>query len=196
VHTPELVHEVLVVQADKFHKSRGMKAIFKDALGNGLLTSDGEFWKRQRRLAQPAFHMRRIAAYADVMVAHAERLLEEWRARTSAAPGESIDIAEEMMRLTLGIVAKVLFDADVSSQAQRVGKAITTGQEITNRRFNSLIRLPRWVPTPDNRRGTAALQVIDDVVMGIIEERRVSGKDHGDLLSMLLMAVDEDGTGA
>ncbi len=193
VHHPDLVHEVLVSQAEKFHKTRGMKAIFKDSLGNGLLTSDGEFWKRQRRLVQPAFHARRIAAYADVMVEHAQRLLDEWQAHTDT--GQTLDVAAEMMRLTLGIVTKVLFDADVSDQASRVGEAIAVGQEITSRRFNSLIRLPRWVPTRDNQRGLESLRVIDEVVMGMIEERRAAGEDRGDLLSMLLMAVDEEGSG-
>src|SRR5215216_6659478 len=107
---PDLIRDVLVTNQKNFHKSRGLERA-RRLLGNGLLTSEGEFHLRQRRLAQPAFHRQRIAAYATTMAEYAGRTTDRWR------DGESLDMHAEMMRLTLGIVSKTLFDADVQSEA-------------------------------------------------------------------------------
>ncbi|MCL5999799.1 MAG: cytochrome P450 [Chloroflexi bacterium] len=189
VSHPDYVHQVLVEDADQFYKTRQLKRILGPSLGNGLLINDGESWRRQRRLVQPAFHMKRIEAYGKVMVAYAQRTLAGWQ------PGQTREIHHDMMELTLGVVAKTLFGADVSDRANHIGAAITTGLEVTNAQFSRLINPPQWVPTHDNRRGKQALRTIDEVVMGFIRARRASGEDRGDLLSMLLLAVDEDGTG-
>src|ERR1700724_3403229 len=114
VNHPDVIEDVLVNQARKFAKGRVLKKN-KRLFGAGLLTSEGDFWLRQRRLAQPAFHRARIASYADTMVRYAERLLEEWK------DGDERDIHEEMMRVTLQIVGKTLFDADVAKDAHEVG---------------------------------------------------------------------------
>src|SRR5678810_857338 len=107
---PDLIRDVLVTNQKNFHKSRGLERI-KRLLGNGLLTSEGDFHLRQRRLAQPAFHRQRIAAYAATMSEHTARMRDRWQ------DGATLDVSQEMMRLTLAVAAKTLFDADVESEA-------------------------------------------------------------------------------
>ena len=182
---PGLIEYVLVENNRNFSKTRILKRN-RRLLGDGLLTSEGEFWRRQRRLAQPAFHRKRVDAYGDVMVAFAERSLESWR------DGQTLDVHEEMMHLTLEIVAKCLFDADVGARATDVGKAMKVALE----NFSSqrrLIRIPRRVPTPQNIRFEMAARKLDEIVGTIIENRRKSGEDRGDLLSMLMLAEDDSG---
>ncbi len=187
---PDAIHEVLVSQADRFYKSLLTKRLLGQLMGQGLLLTEDETWKRQRRLVQPAFHMKRIEAYAGVMVEHAARLAADWQRGPSTR-----DAAEEMMALTLGIVAKTLFDADVSGETGRVASAMARLQALVNQATQTILPLPDWVPTPLNMQGARARQVLDEIVMGMIDERRTSGEDRGDLLSMLLMAQDEEGTG-
>jgi cytochrome P450 len=182
---PDLIEYVLVEHNRNFTKTRILKRN-RRLLGDGLLTSEGGFWRRQRRLAQPAFHRKRVAAYGEVMVAFAERSLDAWR------DGQTIDVHEEMMHLTLEIVAKCLFDADVGSQATDVGEAMKVALE----NFSSqrrLVRIPRWIPTPHNIRFEMAARGLDEIVGKIIEDRRKSDDDRGDLLSTLMLAEDEDG---
>ena len=187
---PDDVKRVLVDDAAKYHKAPIYKQLLSYFLGNGLLTSDGEFWRRQRKLAQPAFHHKRLQAYGAVMVDYTERLLREW------TPGETRDIDHDMMRLTLGIVAKTLFDADIERSANRIGEALTALLEVTQARIQSPIEwIPAWLPTPGNRRRREAVQVLDEIVMGMINERRASDEDRGDLLSMLIQAQDDEGQG-
>ena len=186
---PSDIEVVLSTNAKNFIKSMSLRSpFFSRLLGNGLLTSEGEFWRRQRRLAQPAFHRQRISAYGDVMVEFANQLTSGWQA------GEVRDIHRDMMRLTLEIVARTLFNADVSGDADRVGHTLS---EIV-KPFASQATLS-WIlnnrlPTPAHRRFHRLAQDIDDVVYRIIAERRASGRDEGDLLSMLLQAHDEDGS--
>ncbi len=177
---------MLVNNARKFHKGPVLQAN-KGVFGEGLLTSEGNFWLRQRRLAQPAFHRARIAAYAETMVGYTERLLETWR------DGEERDIHEEMMRVTLQIVGKTLFDADVARDAKEVGRSLELLLELSAD-FARDILIPRWLPTPNNIRKARAIKKLDKIIYRIIEERRKSGQDTGDLLSMLLAARDEDGS--
>ncbi len=189
VNHPDYIHELLVKQSHKINKSPVYKKALGKFLGEGLLVSDGEFWKRQRRLAQPAFHTKRIEAYAETMVAYTEDMMSGWR------DGESCDIATEMMRLTLFIVAKTLFDADVRADAAKMGDALEVLLHVVVESASRLVPLPRWVPTRARARRAQAIRDMDDIVMRVIEERRHKGDDRGDLLSMLLMAQDEDGTG-
>jgi cytochrome P450 len=183
---PDLIEYVLVENNRYFTKTRILRRNGR-LLGDGLLTSQGEFWRRQRRLAQPAFHRKRIAAYGEVMASFAERSLEGWR------DGQTIDVHEEMMRLTLEIVAKSLFDADVGAEAKDVGMAMTVAlEDFSSQR--RLIRIPKSIPTPHNLRFERAARRLDTIVHTIIEERRKSGEeDRGDLLSMLMLAEDESG---
>lgn len=187
---PDLIHEVLVSKADKFQKEKADKEIFGRLLGQGLLMSDGALWKRQRRLMQPAFHAKRIQAYAQIMVDYTLGLLESWQDR------ETRDIGQEMMHVTQAIVAKTLFNAEVSSESAKVSEALTEAQSMVVRQIQLGVPLPEWLPLPMNTRLKKARAVLDEIVLRIIRERRVSGHDAGDLLSMLLLAQDEeDGTG-
>lgn len=184
---PDYVKDVLVTHNEKFRKGRALERS-KRLLGEGLLTSEGEHWRRQRRLAQPAFHRQRINAYGAIMVERAARMSEGW------SDGERLDASEEMMRLTLSIVGKTLFDADVEGDASEVGGALT---EIMNL-FGYLMLpfaevLERFPILPPVRRFMRARARLDAIVYRIIEERRRSGEDRGDLLSMLLLAEDEEG---
>lgn len=189
INHPDLIRDMLVVHADKFIKGRALQRS-KVLLGNGLLTSEREFHLRQRRMMAPAFHRARIADYARSMVECGEQTADRWH------DGDTVDVDREMMQLTLEIVAKTLFDASVSDDANEIGAAMTTIVEM----FNFLM-LPfsEWLeklPLPHSFRFKRARKTLDRVMYGIIDERRKGGTDTGDLLSMLLLAQDEeDGTG-
>jgi cytochrome P450 len=186
---PEHIERVLVGNNRNFIKDRVTRSQLS-ILGDGLLTSDGAFWRRQRRLAQPAFHHQRVANYAGTMVTYAERMLEGWR------DGEQRDIHHDMMRLTLEIVAKTLVDADIADEAENVGEAIGAVMAHFSDQGNGVFlrMLPDSVPTPSNLRYRRARRQLEEFIYGIIDERRKSGRDTGDLLSMLLHARDEDGS--
>lgn len=183
---PDYIEDVLVHHPRKFVKGRALQAN-KRIFGNGLLTSEGDFWLRQRRLAQPAFHRARIAAYAGTMVEYAERMMASWQ------DGERRDAHQDMMTLTLQIVGRTLFDADVSGDASEIGQTITLLLEFSSD-FRRLIFTPKWLPTPRNIQTALAIRRLNKVVYRMIAERRASGHDAGDLLSMLLAARDEDGS--
>lgn len=184
---PDLIKDVLVTHHRRFMKGRMIQEM-KRLLGEGLLTSEGQFHLRQRRLAQPAFHRERIAAYAAVMVEYASRTSERWR------HGATLDIAAEMMRLTLGVVGKTLFDADVEGEAEEIGRALTTAMEmadVLNVVFSGVLDK---LPLPSTRRFNQAKARLDETIYRLIDEHRASG-DRGDLLSMLLLASDEEDNG-
>jgi cytochrome P450 len=183
---PDYVRDVLVTHHEKFHKGRALQRS-KRLLGEGLLTSEGAHHRRQRRLAQPAFHRQRIGSYAEVMADYAERTAARWR------DGQTLDIADEMMRLTLAIVGKTLFDADVESEADEVGAALTEVMDLFGYLLLPYAELLEKLPLPATRRFRRARASLDAVIFRIIEERRRAGGDRGDLLSMLLLAVDEEG---
>src|SRR5881398_1109569 len=186
VNHPDLIEEVLVGHPRRYYKGRVLRAN-RHVFGEGLLTSEGDFWLRQRRLAQPAFHRLRIASYAVTMVEYTQRMLHGWRG------GEERDAHQEMMRLTLQIVGKTLFDADVERDAQEVGKSLELLLEI-GANFRRTIFVPHWLPTPANLRVKREVAQIEKILYRIIGERRATGRDAGDLLSMLLSAQDEDGS--
>ena len=185
---PDYIKDVLVTNHQNFHKGLALQRA-KRLLGEGLLTSEGEFHRRQRRLAQPAFHRARIASYAGVMTAYATETRERWR------DGAALDMSEEMMRLTLGIVGKTLFAADVVSEAQQVGEAMTVVMDLFNTITIPFFELLQKLPLPQLRRFDNARARLDAIIYRLIEERRRSGEDHGDLLSMLLLAQDTEGDG-
>lgn len=186
INHPDLIEEVLVTHPRRYIKGRVLRAN-RHVFGEGLLTSEGDFWLRQRRLAQPAFHRAQIASYAAIMVEYTQRMLESWR------DGEERNAHKEMMRLTLQIVAKTLFDADVAGDAQDVGKSLELLLEL-GANFRRTLFVPHWVPTPTNLRIKREIAYIESILYRIITERRASGRDTGDLLSMLLHAQDEDGS--
>ena len=186
---PADVKDVLVTNQRAFHKGRGLERS-KRLLGQGLLTSEDDLHRRQRRLIQPAFHRDRIAAYADVMTAHADRVRRSW------SDGQTVDAAQEMNRLTLGIVGKTLFDADVEAQAKDVGRALTAVLESFWTLMLPFSHLLERLPLPALRRSRAARAELDAIIFGMIADRRQRPGDRGDLLSMLLLAQDEEAGGA
>ncbi len=162
----------------------------KSLLGQGLLTSEGDLWLRQRRLMQPVFHRKRIVDFATTMTDATAAMLERWE--PYACSGQPLDVAAEMMRLTLEIVGRTLFSVDISRETDTVGRALTTAIEHINQRSTRLFPIPESVPTPANRRYYAARETLDKVVHDIIETRRRSDGDADDLLAMLLQARDEE----
>jgi len=188
VNRPEYIESVLVTQSANFEKSKDYRAL-RRVLGNGLLTSEGDFWKRQRKLVQPAFHQARIAAYAEVMVEFTRRMLASW------ADGQALDIHEAMMRLTLDIVAKTLFDTDVSQEAEDVRAALYILMSKFMRQAGFAFLLPSSIPIPTTSRLQRAVGQLDKVIYGIIQQRRADGRLSGDLLSVLLQAQDDEGIG-
>jgi cytochrome P450 len=185
---PDLIRELLVTQHRSFHKSRVLQRA-KIILGEGLLTSEAPVHMRQRRLAQPAFHRDRIDRYAAVMIERAAALRDRWR------DGATLDVHHEMMRVTLAVVAKTLFDAEVDQDADAIGAALTALVDMFPMLMNPFADLLQKLPLPRTIRFQRALRQLDRTIYRIIEERRASGEDRGDLLSMLLLAVDEEGDG-
>lgn len=185
---PDYIKDALVTHQSSFHKGLALQRA-KRLLGEGLLTSEGEFHRRQKRLAQPAFHRARIASYAAVMTDRTSQICGSWR------DGDTLDISEEMMRLTLAIVGKTLFDTDVVSEAKQVGEAMTVVMDIFNTITIPFFELLQKLPLPQLRRFDAAKAKLDAIIYRMIEERRRSGEDRGDLLSMLLLAQDTEGDG-
>ena len=189
LYNPADIETLLTTDAKSYRKAQSLRSpFFHRLVGNGLVTSEGDFWRRQRRLAQPAFHRQRISSYGDIMVEYTKRALANWK------DGEQRDVARDMTRLTLEIVVKTLFNSDVSNDADHIGVQLS---EIV-KPFASQATL-KWIadnrlPTPGHRRYFNAVSEIDRIVFRIISERRASGTDEGDLLSMLLQAQDEDGS--
>jgi cytochrome P450 len=187
---PNYVHDMLIERPEQFPRGRFSRELMRPPFGNGLLTVDGPFHRQQRRLVQPAFHYKRVQAYGAAMVHYAERMIQRWQ------PGQMLDIDDEMMKLTLNIVARTLFNADVSDHAaEEIGRVVAFAQSFVNDQFHSVLPLPLWLPTPQNLRMKQARRVLDRVIQTMIEEHKASGEDSGDLLSMLIRATDEDGGG-
>ena len=187
LNSPELIESVLVTNQQNFRKDRVIQNS-RWFLGQGLLTSEGGEWLRQRRLSQPAFHRERLALYARIINACAEEMLDSWK------DGENRDVHQEMMQLTLRVVAKVLFSVDVKNESKEVAAALNL---LMKHSSGARMLLPPWVrylPLPFLIRVRRAVRQLDEVVYRIIRERRRSENDNGDLLSMLMSARDEDGS--
>ena len=180
VNAPALVHEVLVDRADDFVKGPGLRMLARPFLGDGLLTSEGDQHRQRRKLVAPAFAHQRVSRYASVMAEHADAEQRQWR------HGDVIDVAQAMMRLTLGIVGKTLFDTDLRRESDVLGRDIATLQ----RSFARRARLP--FSSPHGPKVGRARERLNRTVYGMIHSRRESGEDRGDLLSMLLLSKDED----
>lgn len=185
INHPDLIRDLLVTNHSKFIKGRALQRA-KGLLGEGLLTSEKEFHLRQRRMIQPAFHRNRISEYAKAMIESGETMSDSWM------DGEFRDIDKEMMRLTLWIVGKTLFSANVEDEAMQVGAAMNTIVSMFNFMLLPFSEYLEKLPLPPIRKLKNARKTLDEVIYKIIDERRASGEDKGDLLSMLLLAQDEE----
>jgi cytochrome P450 len=185
---PEMTQDMLITRSRNHHQGRVMQRSRK-VLGNGLLTSEDSFHLRQRRLIQPAFHRQRVFGYGRAMVDYAERHQQRWR------DGEVLDIHQEMMRLTLAIVGKTLFDTDVEGDSQEIGSALNTFMHLFKFAVLPFSEYLERLPIPPVLRMRRARERIDRVIYRFIEERRRTGEDRGDLLSMLLAAEDNETVG-
>ena len=189
LNAPQDIESVLTTQARNFRKTIGYRTPFMRRLfGEGLLTSEGEHWVRQRRLAQPAFHRDRIATYGDIIVEFAQQMLATWQ------PGETRQIHSDMMRLTTRVVTKTLFNSPVPMEIDRLNEASTVVMERFTIQWKWYRILLSLVPALGSRRFEEVMRRLDEFIYGLIRERRASGHDAGDLLSMLLQARDEDGS--
>jgi cytochrome P450 len=185
VSDPDLIRAVLITHDEELGRVAGPIRGYSRLIGEGLLmTSDGERYRRQRRLLVPAFHHRRVVAYGKTMVEQASRLADSFR------EGEARDVQLDMLHLTLGIVIRCLFGAEMPPEAiARFGDAVTVVLELFDRQGARFVGME----APEVK---AAIADLDEVVYGLIAERRAIGEDRGDLLSMLLLAIDEDGDGS
>lgn len=187
LYHPDHIRHVLVennqnyVKGEFFQRQLGL-------LGQGVLNAEGEAWRRQRHMVEPAFHPERIEEYAEPMTDFTAAMVDEWE------DGEIRDVHGDMMQLTLEIVAKALFDVDIRDAEGDVGRALETVMAHSRRRSSRILNLPDWVPVPGNIEYLRASRALDNVVDDIIEERRGAG-DTGDVVSMLLRAEDETGSG-
>ena len=191
ISEPAEIQHVLQDNARNYVKGK-LFDFMRNLVGNGLFVSDGEFWLRQRRMMQPAFHQRRLVSLVEGMVTETQVSLERWS--QAAANGQVVDIAEEMTALAMRVVTRALFSSGLSGKEKRLAEAVTLILDEISFRFRMPFYPPLSFPTPRNRRTQAALRTIDDVVFEIINTRRSTPGDEGkdDLLAMLMEARDED----
>lgn len=184
VNRSEDVEHVLVKNHDNYVKGRNYEPL-KLTLGEGLLTSEGALWRRQRKLIQPAFHHKSLAGFVGVMSQATQDLLDRW------AGEDIVDVHREMMRLTFRVVGLTLFSTDVEGDADEIGDALAFLLTWTNDRTEAMVRVPLWLPTPGNIRFRRARERFDTLVYRIIRARRRQPEQKGDLLDMLLAASGE-----
>ncbi|HEV2741542.1 MAG TPA: cytochrome P450, partial [Rubrobacter sp.] len=189
INHPDGVRRVLQENNRNYGKGALTLGFFKPVVGEGLLTSEGALWLRQRRLIQPVFHRRSVATFASLMTGETLAMLERWQPAIDG--GEPLDVPAEMARLTLDIVTKALFHAHVGEEPGVIGRAINTIVEDLGFRFEVPFYPPHRVPTPRNRRFRAAMRTVDRAVYSIIAGRRRDGGDEEDLLALLMETRDE-----
>jgi len=188
VNDPELVQQVLVSKAASFRKTFATRLAGK-MLGRGLLVNEGDHHKRQRRLISPSFSRQRIATYAGEMGAAVEEFRDEW------TDGRQVDMMTEMMRITLIIAGRTLFNVDSKEDARHITEAMEVFLTLVDRLVNPFMAVLNNMPTESNRRVRRARENLDALIYRLINERRASGEDRGDLLSAMLAAQDDDGDG-
>lgn len=193
IQTAEDARHILQENNRNYHKSEAYKilAIF---LGNGLLTSEDDFWRRQRKLAQPAFYKQRLALMTDMMAQETETLGAEWHTHDSARPR---DISADMLQLTLNIVTKALFSTDVGERVAGISQALDEIMQYADTTLKSFIRVPLKYRTPANARFLTAVEKVEAVIYAIINGRREQseknpGLRYDDLLDMLMHTRDEE----
>ena len=186
--TPEFAQHVLQ-DHHRNYKKAVTYSFLEPVVGKGLLTSEGDFWLRQRRLVAPIFHRRRVRQYARTMVETTQELLEDWERLDD---GENLDVSQAMSQVTLSIAGKLLFNRDIGRDSDWIGDAMLFLFRDANRRITSLVSMPRSVPTPHNRKVKQALESLEELVYDMIDERRGRAENYDDLLSTFMLARDED----
>lgn len=192
---PEQVRELLVTQSKSFIRQPHVMNVFAQWNGQSILITEGDQWARQRRLVQPAFHPRRFEEYGRTIVSIVRQLIDSWASSVDRDGFVEIDADRVMTGLTLRIICKTLFDTDAADSAQGIADAVAVLSEVAFNEMQAPAIMPAWWPTSFHRRKRAAIRLLDDYVWKIIRDRRAEGRDHGDLLSMLLASVDEEGDG-
>jgi cytochrome P450 len=189
ISDPDLIRDMLVTRHRYLVRDPLVRKILEKTLGVGLLTSEGEAWKRHRRMIAPALHLQQVRGYADSMARHALALTERWH------DGQEADVEQEMDGLTLSIVTAALFRVDSTARTATVAATVRALQAIATRQFDRLLQIPDWLPTPENRRQRALSDTLGRIVSEAIHRRRASGADGDDLLTMLVHMTDAE-TGA
>ena len=190
--SPDAIHHILVKNHSNYTKGAHWTRAVSMLGGNGLVTSQGEFWQKQRKLMSPTFHRERVIGFADTMVATATEVTKEWNAEA----GKEKDFYSEMMRLTLRIICKVIFSIDISAKENELGKIVTESFDYVNYRVFHPFAAPLWMPTPRNLHFRKTSKALDDYVYEIIAARRSSGGDEKDVLSMLMAERHEEDNAA
>jgi len=190
VRHPQDVHHVLVDQHTRYGKQTIGYQKLSLFLGNGLVTAGGTFWKRQRRIAQPAFHRKRIAAFAETMSSMGEDMMQ--RIAPAIARGESIEISREMMAVTLRVVASTVLSIDVEHREGQVADSVSLLLDVFNDALTRVVPIHEWFPTRTRRDWREAMRVLDSIVYDVIASRRRAGGGTADLLGMLMDAADEE----
>ncbi len=185
-NTPEHVHSILVEHAYDFDKGRAIHTLGRSVIGDGISSSEGDFHRHQRKLMSPPFQPRHIARYAEIMGYYGEHIQQTWTDSTV------IDVNQHMTNLTMSIIGKALFDADVFTETDELGAAMTVVMAYFSHEVSTLLPLPYSWPTPRNRRTHTAMQVLRNRIQRFIDERRNNPAERNDFLSILLQARDED----
>ncbi len=189
ISEPSLVREILVKHADDLERDPNTKGVFQRIMGKGVLVAEGDAWRQQRKLMQPAFHMSRIQTYADVMAQYTHDVVESWHT------GQVIDVAEMLTALTLRIIARTMYGVDLEEQTQRIGFLMGELSRLGEEELRMSAVPPAWIPTKHNRYQKQVRAELETMLSKIIAERRADPTAYDDLLAMLLQATDEDGNG-
>ncbi len=188
VSDPDMVKHIMQDNNRNYCKSYAYK-VLEALLGQGLLTSEGDFWRKQRRLMQPAFHKERMNAFTSIMTDAGQELVDRW---SKVEEGTEVNVSKDLMRMTLDIVCKSMFSADVSDAMDVVNREFDKANEMLIKRIMSPIKVPLWLPTPGNLNETRTYAAIKAVIADIIRKRRAGGGRYDDLLAMLMEMRDED----
>ena len=187
---PDLIEHILVTNQRNYSKNTVQYNTLAKITGRGLLTSDGRFWRRQRRMIQPAFHRQRVLGWGQTMLKATQNMLAGWE--TAVQSGEPLDIDEEMMAVTLNVVGEALLGLDLQADAGQLTHAVLAMLEYVVYRSQQLVALPLMVPTPRNRRVREGLQMLDTLIDQAIRDHEQGRANPDTILSQMLTAVDRE----
>lgn len=187
LNSPELVYQALIPQGSKLEKWQRQTDTWANAVGHSTLTMEGDIWKKHRRILNPSFHATTVRRYTDIIVDQTKRLLDRWQGT------EQQEMMFEMMRTTMSIIADIIFSMkDLEREAADLNRALTAVFEVLTARTTAFQQVPLWAPTPENWRIHAATRTIEGFILPLIRQRRSEGVDHGDILSDLISARDDE----